>query len=68
MAPKPTLSMTMAADCDPKQASATHKRLFDRGAADRTRLFDTHFGYPSLGFVRKSGSAYEYVANRWAWS
>jgi hypothetical protein len=60
--------MTMAADSDPKQARATHKRLFDRAAADRTRLFAAHFGYSSLGFVRKSGSAYEYVADRWVWS
>jgi hypothetical protein len=60
--------MTMAADSDPKQASATRKRLFDRAAVDRTRLFAAHFGYSSLGFVRKSGSAYEYVADRWAWS
>jgi hypothetical protein len=59
--------MTMAADSDPKQASAKRKRLFDRAAADRTRLFAAHFGYPSLGFVRKSGSD-EYVADRWAWS
>ncbi len=62
------LDWTMAGDSDPKQASATRKRLFDRAATDRTRIFAAHFGYPSLGFVRKTGDAYEYVPDRWAWS
>ena len=62
------LEWTMAGDSDPKLASATRKKLFDRAAADRTRIFAAHFGYPSLGFVRKTDTAYQYVPDRWTWS
>jgi glyoxylase-like metal-dependent hydrolase (beta-lactamase superfamily II) len=62
------LDWTMAGDTDPKQASATRKRLFNRAAAERTRIFAAHFGYPSLGFVRRTRESYEFVADRRTWS
>jgi glyoxylase-like metal-dependent hydrolase (beta-lactamase superfamily II) len=62
------LDWTMAGDSVPAQASATRKQLFDRAAADRTRIFAAHFGYPALGYVRRNDTGYEFVPNRWVWS
>jgi glyoxylase-like metal-dependent hydrolase (beta-lactamase superfamily II) len=62
------LDWTMAGDSVPALASATRKRLFDRAAADRSRIFAAHFAYPALGFVRKNESGYEFVHDRWTWS
>jgi glyoxylase-like metal-dependent hydrolase (beta-lactamase superfamily II) len=62
------LDWTMAGDSVPAQASATRKRLFDRAAADRTRIFAAHFAYPALGYVRKNDTGYEFVHDRWTWT
>ncbi len=48
-------------DVLPQVAVATRKRLLDRAAADRTRLFGAHMPFPALGYVRKVGAAYEHV-------
>ena len=48
-------------DVLPDVAVATRKRLLDRAAADRTRLFGAHMPFPALGYVRKVGTAYEHV-------
>ena len=62
------LDWTMAGDSTPALASATRKKLFDRAAADRTRIFAAHFAYPALGYVRKNDTGYEFVHDRWTWS
>jgi glyoxylase-like metal-dependent hydrolase (beta-lactamase superfamily II) len=62
------LDWTMNGDSDPKQASATRKALLDRAATDRSRLFAAHFGYPSLGFAKQAGDAFEFIPERWTWS
>jgi glyoxylase-like metal-dependent hydrolase (beta-lactamase superfamily II) len=62
------LDWTMAGDVAPSLASATRKRLFDRAAADRTRIFAAHFAYPALGYVRRHETGYEFVQDRWVWS
>lgn len=48
-------------DVLPDIAVATRKRILDRAAADRTRLFGAHMPFPALGYVRKVGAAYEHV-------
>ena len=50
-----------AYDADAAQAVATRRRLFDRAAADRLRVWGTHMPFPSLGRIRRAGSAYDYV-------
>jgi hypothetical protein len=48
-------------------ASATRKELFDRAAADRTRIFAAHFAYPALGYMRRNDTGYEFSHDRWVW-
>jgi glyoxylase-like metal-dependent hydrolase (beta-lactamase superfamily II) len=57
-----------AFDADAALAVETRKKLFDRAAADRLRLFGTHMPFPALGRVKKAttGAAYEFVAEPWA--
>lgn len=50
-----------AYDVLPQVAVATRKKLLDRAAADRTRLFGAHMPFPALGYVRKVGDHYEHV-------
>ncbi|MCX6936774.1 MAG: MBL fold metallo-hydrolase [Verrucomicrobia bacterium] len=49
-----------AYDTDPALATETRKKLFDRAAADRLRLFGAHMPFPALGRVQKTGGAYTY--------
>lgn len=51
----------IAYDVLPQVAVATRKRLLDRAASDRTRLFGAHMPFPALGYVRKIGDHYEHV-------
>jgi glyoxylase-like metal-dependent hydrolase (beta-lactamase superfamily II) len=51
----------LAFDSQPPVAIATRKRLFDRAAADRLRVFGAHMPYPALGHVRSTNGRYEYV-------
>lgn len=53
-------------DVLPQVAVATRKRLLDRAAAERTRLFGAHMPFPALGYVRKVGDHYEHVIEPWA--
>ncbi|EDY20529.1 beta-lactamase domain protein [Chthoniobacter flavus Ellin428] len=62
------LDWTMAGDSTPALASVTRKKLFDRAAADRSRIFAAHFAYPALGYVRKNDTGYEFVHDRWTWT
>jgi glyoxylase-like metal-dependent hydrolase (beta-lactamase superfamily II) len=52
-------------DIDPVQATGTRKRIFDRAAADRLRIFGGHMPFPGLGAVRRSGPAYEWLTEPW---
>ena len=54
-----------AFDIVPQLAIATRRRLLDRAASERTRLFGSHLPFPGLGYVRKLGSAYEHVIEPW---
>ena len=51
----------MAFDTQPAIAISTRKKLFDRAAADRLRLFGAHMPFPALGHIRATGDHYEYV-------
>jgi glyoxylase-like metal-dependent hydrolase (beta-lactamase superfamily II) len=62
------LDWTMAGDSTPALASATRKKLLDRAAVDRSRIFAAHFAYPALGYVRKNETGYEFVHDRWTWT
>jgi len=55
----------IAFDVQPDLGSATRKRLLDRAAADRTRMFGAHMPFPALGHVRKVGERYEHVIEPW---
>ncbi len=52
-------------DVQPAEAVATRRKLLDRAAAERTRLFGAHMPFPALGYVRRSGAAYEHVIEPW---
>lgn len=55
----------MKFDVQSDVAIATRKRVLDRCAVDRTRVFGAHMPFPALGRVRRAGSAYEYVIEPW---
>lgn len=50
-----------AFDTDPGLAVETRRKLFDRAAAERLRIFGAHMPFPALGRVKKVGGAYEFV-------
>lgn len=52
-------------DMDPEEAIVTRRRLLDRAAADRLRLFFFHAPFPASGYVVKSGDGYEYIPAVW---
>jgi glyoxylase-like metal-dependent hydrolase (beta-lactamase superfamily II) len=54
-----------AFDIAPQLAVATRRRLLDRAAAKRTRLFGSHLPFPGLGYVLKVGDRYEHVIEPW---
>lgn len=51
----------LAFDTQPPVATATRRKLFDRAAADRLRVFGGHMPFPSLGHIRSVGDHYEFV-------
>jgi glyoxylase-like metal-dependent hydrolase (beta-lactamase superfamily II) len=51
----------MAFDAQPQVAIETRKKLFDRAAADRLRVFGAHMPFPALGHVRSTEGHYEFV-------
>ena len=55
-----------AFDADPGLAVETRRKLFDRAAAEKLRLFGAHMPFPGLGRVKKAGNAYEFVAEPFA--
>lgn len=55
-----------AFDADSETATATRKKILDRAAADRLRIFGTHLPFPGLGHVRILGKGrYEHVLEPW---
>ena len=49
-------------DTDPKQASATRVKMFDRLAADKTPVLIYHMPWPGMGNIVKLGDGYRFVA------
>jgi glyoxylase-like metal-dependent hydrolase (beta-lactamase superfamily II) len=58
----------MKFDVQSDVAIATRRRVLDRCATDRTRVFGAHMPFPALVRVRRSGSAFEYVIEPWMWA
>lgn len=52
-------------DSQPKIAVETRRRLFDRAASDRLRVFGAHMPFPALGRIRAVGDRYEHVIEPW---
>lgn len=57
-----------AYDADPALAVETRRKLFERAAAERLRLFGSHMPFPALGWVRKrkEGGGYDFVREPFA--
>jgi glyoxylase-like metal-dependent hydrolase (beta-lactamase superfamily II) len=53
-------------DSQPKPAIETRRRLFGRAAAERLRVFGTHFPFPGLGHVRAVGEHFEHLLEPWS--
>lgn len=51
----------IAFDANPKPAITTRRKLMERAAAERLRVFGSHMAFPSLGHVRKAGAGFEFV-------
>lgn len=59
---------TVGFDHDRKQAVKTRLAVFDRLAADRTRVLGYHLPWPGLGNIRrKDGNSFEWVIEGWRW-
>jgi glyoxylase-like metal-dependent hydrolase (beta-lactamase superfamily II) len=57
---------SIAFDADPTLAIKTRKKILDRAAADRLRIFGSHLPFPSLGHVRVTAKdRYEHVIEPW---
>ncbi len=52
-------------DMDAAAAAATRRAVFDRPAADRTRLIGYHWPFPALGHVRRAGGGYDVIMAPW---
>lgn len=52
-------------DMDAAKAEDTRRKLYDRLAADKTRLQGFHFPFPSNGYVEKDGGGYRLVPAPW---
>jgi len=52
-------------DTQPSVAVTTRKRLFDRAAADRLRIFGAHLPFPALGRIRSIEGHYDYRIEAW---
>jgi glyoxylase-like metal-dependent hydrolase (beta-lactamase superfamily II) len=58
---------TVGFDVSPKAAVAARKKMFDRLAADRTRVFAFHLPWPGLGRIGKHGEGYWWAQEPWSW-
>jgi glyoxylase-like metal-dependent hydrolase (beta-lactamase superfamily II) len=52
-------------DSQPKLAAQTRRRILDRAAAERLRVFGSHLPFPGLGRVRKAGAEYQHIIEPW---
>lgn len=59
---------TVRFDVNPKAAAAARKTMFDRLAADKTRVFGFHLPWPGLGRIGRHGEGYWWASEPWAWS
>lgn len=50
---------------DAAAAKASRQKALDRAASQRWLMSASHLPFPALGYVRRSGSAYEYVPDEW---
>lgn len=57
---------TAAFDSDPQMAAATRKKVFERAAAERTRVLGYHLPFPGIGHVRAAKQGFEWVPEPWA--
>lgn len=48
-------------DTDKEQVVKTRAEIFARAAADKMLVVGYHFPWPATGYIRKAGSAYEFV-------
>lgn len=55
----------IAWDVDPVLGAAMRRKVLDRAAADRLRVFGAHMPFPGLGAVKRQGAAYEYLIEPW---
>lgn len=51
----------LAFDTRPEVATVTRKKLFDRAASERLRVFGGHMPFPALGHIRAAANRYEYI-------
>lgn len=56
----------MIFDADRVQAAETRRRLLDRFAQERVRLFGVHMPFPGLGRVRALAQGFDYVPEPWS--
>jgi glyoxylase-like metal-dependent hydrolase (beta-lactamase superfamily II) len=54
-------NVTTAFDTDPKTCLVTRAKLLEQLATDRTRMMAYHFPWPGIGFVKRKGSAFEFI-------
>lgn len=59
---------SIAFDTDPKQAVATRRKMFDRFAADKSRVFGYHMPWPGLFKIERDSEAYRYRPEDLRWS
>lgn len=52
-------------DMDADRAVATRRRLLDRAAAEKQRLFFFHAPFPATGTVIKTATGYDYIPALW---
>lgn len=52
-------------DMDPEATIATRKRILDMAAAEKLRVSFYHAPFPAMGYIAKSGDAYEFLPALW---
>ena len=55
----------MAFDADAALGAATRRKVLDRLAQERARVFGVHMPFPSLGHVRSAAGTFEYIIEPW---
>jgi hypothetical protein len=55
-----------AGDSDFNLAAATRKKILEVLAVERKAVFSSHLPWPGIGHVKKKATAYEWVAEMYA--